>query len=358
MNALLPTPEELTLTEVLSRFNTEEKAVDYLEAVLWPNGPVCPHCSNKDESKMWKLSSNKAAKIRVGLRQCAACNKQFRVTVGTIFEDSHIPLHLWVVAWYLMCGAKKGMSAMQMKRHLGLGSYKSAWFMCHRIRHAMQDLMPKAQMTGTVEVDECYVGPKGTADKPRQKSAVIALVHRETGERRSVVVDRITANDLKAAIVENVSREATVNTDESMLYRNIPKSYRHKTNFHQPKKGNKPRYHYVDKKTGETVTTNYVESSFSLLRRGVYGSFHHISRKHLALYVAEFDYRWNSRKDTDGERTVSGIAKAKGKRMTLLKPLQKGAKPADPKLAPRKPRAKVDPIIPAPPQWWTDKNKH
>jgi hypothetical protein len=145
MNKLLPTPENLTLTEVLARFNTEEKAVRYLESVLWPNGPVCPHCQNTDGSKMWELTANKAKAVRVGLRQCAECKKQFRVTVGTIFEDSHIPLHLWVVAWYLMCGAKKGISALQMQRHLGLGSYKSAWFMCHRIRHAMREVAPEAQ---------------------------------------------------------------------------------------------------------------------------------------------------------------------------------------------------------------------
>jgi hypothetical protein len=337
MNALLPTPETLTLAQVLAKFNTEEKAVKYLEVIMWPDGPVCPHCQNKDASRMWKIKAS-AKKVRVGLRQCAECLKQFRVTVGTIFEDSHIPLNLWVVAWYLMCGSKKGMSALQMQRHLGLGSYKSAWFMCHRIRHAMQDIMsPKEKMTGTVEVDECYVGPKGTAEKPRRKSAVIALVNRATGERRSIIMERVSAKDLKVAVAAHVAAGATVNTDESLLYRNIPEGFKHKTNYHAPIKG-KPRYHFTDKE-GDVCTTNYAESSFSLLRRGVVGSFHHISRKHLGLYVGEFDFRWNHRDTTDGERAVAGIERAAGKRMTY-KPLVSAEAPSDAPIAPYRPKTK------------------
>ncbi len=344
MNAMLPTPESLTLAEVLARFNTEEKAVSYLEAVLWPNGPVCPHCGNKDAARMWTLKPNQKAKVRCGLRQCAECLKQFRVTVGTIFEDSHIPLHLWVVAWYLMCGSKKGMSALQMQRHLGLGSYKSAWFMCHRIRHAMQDLLPKEKMTGTIEVDECYFGPKSTMKKPRQKSAVVALVSRETGERRSVVLDRISSKDLRQAVAAHVAVGSTINTDEAAPYRALREKYTHKTNYHAPEAPANKRYHYTDDE-GHVCTTNYAESSFSLLRRGVYGSFHYISRKNLGKYVAEFDFRWNHRKDangekiTDGERAVAGIRKASGKRMTY-KPLVNGEAPSD---DPRKRKVSANP---------------
>src|SRR5436190_7572118 len=115
---LLPTPDDLSLGEITSRFPTEEAAIEYFETLRWPNGPVCPHCGNADETKLWKLGANTEKKIRVGLRQCAECKKQFRVTVGTIFEDSHIPLNKWIIAWYLICGAKKGMSALQLKRHL------------------------------------------------------------------------------------------------------------------------------------------------------------------------------------------------------------------------------------------------
>lgn len=137
-----PTPEDLTLPEIMARFSNEEKAIEYMESLLWLDGPVCPHCGNADSAKIWKLTANKEKKIRVGLRQCAECKKSFRVTVGTIFEDSHITLDKWLIAWYLLSGAKKGISAKQMQRHLGLGSYKSAWFLCHRIRHALADVVP------------------------------------------------------------------------------------------------------------------------------------------------------------------------------------------------------------------------
>ena len=320
-----PTPEDLSLPEIMARFNTEEKAIEYMEAILWKNGPVCPHCQNADGSKMWKLVANQEKKVRAGLRQCAECKKQFRVTVGTIFEDSHIPLNLWIIAWYLMSGAKKGISAKQMQRHLGLGSYKSAWFLCHRIRYAMADPVFEGKMTGTVEVDECYYGPKtkGQGFKSHSKSAVIALVDRKTGNRRSVVIDDVvTSKNLQAAVREHVAAGATLNTDEHHGYKKLKADYRHKTVRHG-QQGEKREYHRVEE-NGEVVTTNFAESSFSLLRRGVIGNFHHISRTHLARYVAEFDFRWNSRKKTDGERTVEGLGKTAGKRLTY-KPLRDGA---------------------------------
>ncbi len=251
------------------------------------------------------------------MRQCAECKKQFRVTVGTIFEDSHIPLNLWLVAWYLMSGAKKGISAKQMQRHLGLGSYKSAWFLCHRIRHSLQDTLTE-KMSGTVEIDECYYGPrsKGVGFRRSSKSAVVALVDRKTGNRRSVIIgDRITAKNLRQAVRENVAAGATIHTDEHPAYKPLGGEYQHEFVTHgQPRKGVKREFHRMNA-SGETVSTNYAESSFSLLRRGVIGNFHHISRKHLARYVAEFDAKWNTRKMTDGERTVAGLLKAEGKRL-------------------------------------------
>ena len=185
-----PTPEDLTLPEIMARFSTEEKAIEYTESLLWKNGPVCPHCGNASSETIWKIAANKEKKVRAGLRQCGECKKQFRVTVGTIFEDSHIPLNLWLVAWYLLSGAKKGISAKQMQRHLGLGSYKSAWFLCHRIRHVLADVAPEGKLSGMVEVDECYFGPKtkGKGFRRKSKSAVVALVERKTGQRRSVVI--------------------------------------------------------------------------------------------------------------------------------------------------------------------------
>src|SRR2546421_12555710 len=159
--SILPTPDDLTLDEIQSRFGTDEKARQYLEEIRWPNGVVCPHCKNAEQERIWAIKASSTAKIRAGLRQCAACKKQFTVTVGTIFEDSHIPLRKWLVAWYLLCSSKKGISALQIQRMLGLGSYRSAWFMMHRIRYALADQAFSGKLGsggGTVEVDETYVG--------------------------------------------------------------------------------------------------------------------------------------------------------------------------------------------------------
>src|SRR5579862_9390701 len=154
------TPENLSLPELALRFADEESAISYFETIRWPKGPVCSHCSNSEKGSIYKRTANRESKVRVGLWECGKCGKQFRATIGTIFEDSHIPLNKWLIAFYLICGAKKGMSAMQLQRHLGIGSYKTAWFMAHRIRHAMQDPTFSSPLKGTVEVDETYVGGK------------------------------------------------------------------------------------------------------------------------------------------------------------------------------------------------------
>src|SRR5205823_5169566 len=135
--SVLPTPVDLTLDEIQSRFGTDEKARRYLEEIRWPNGVVCPHCKNADQKRIWEIAENSEQKIRAGLYHCAECDKQFTVTVGTIFEDSHIPLRKWLVAWYLLCSSKKGISSLQIQRMLGLGSYRTALFMMHRIRYAL-----------------------------------------------------------------------------------------------------------------------------------------------------------------------------------------------------------------------------
>src|SRR5213078_194147 len=158
--SVLPTPEDLTLDQIQSRFSTDDAARAYLEEIRWPNGVVCPHCKNADQKRIWEIKSNEAAKIRAGLYQCAECKKQFTVTVGTIFEDSHIPLRKWLVAWYLLCSSKKGISSLQIQRMLGLGSYRSALFMMHRIRYALKHPAFSEKIMGTFEVDETYVGGK------------------------------------------------------------------------------------------------------------------------------------------------------------------------------------------------------
>src|SRR6266513_1985112 len=152
--SMLPTPDDLTLDEIQSRFGTDEKARDYLEQIRWPNGVVCPHlnCKNADQKRIWKIEENAEKKIRAGLYQCAKCKKQFTVTVGTIFEDSHIPLRKWLIAWYLLCSSKKGISSLQIQRMLGLGSYRSALFMMHRIRYALKHPSFSKQLSGTIEM--------------------------------------------------------------------------------------------------------------------------------------------------------------------------------------------------------------
>src|SRR6266404_5863302 len=150
---LVPTPDELTLDEINQHFNTDEKAREYLEAILWPDGPVCPHCKNAEAKRIWKIEANIQKKVRAGLYQCGACDKQFTATIGTIFEDSHIPLRKWLVAWYLISSSKKGISSLQIQRNLALGSYRTALFMMHRIRHALKDPNVQTKLTGIVEAD-------------------------------------------------------------------------------------------------------------------------------------------------------------------------------------------------------------
>jgi transposase-like protein len=159
-NELLPTPKELTLDEINQRFADDDTARQYIETILWPNGPVCPHCKNNDLTKIWKIKANPEKKIRAGLHRCASCNKEFTCTVGTIFEDSHIPLRKWLIAWYMICSSKKGISSLQLQRNLNLGSYRTALFMSHRIRHAIKDPVFSDKLSGTVEVDETYIGGK------------------------------------------------------------------------------------------------------------------------------------------------------------------------------------------------------
>jgi transposase-like protein len=190
--SMLPTPDDLKLDEIQSRFGTDEKARAYLEEIRWPDGVVCPHCKN-DKKRIWKIEENLDKKIRAGLYHCAKCKKQFTVTVGTIFEDSHIPLRKWLVAWYLLCSSKKGISSLQIQRMLGLGSYRTALFMMHRIRYALAQPEFTTFLKGVVEMDETYVGGKisgmGRGAHQPNKTCVVSLVERG-GQARSFVLDR------------------------------------------------------------------------------------------------------------------------------------------------------------------------
>ena len=295
---------------------SEDEARVYLEKILWPDGAVCAHCASKNVYKM------EGATCRAGLHRCRDCSKQFSVTIGTIFEDSHVPLNKWIRAFHLMCSSKKGISALQLQRNLGLGSYRTAWHMAHRVRLAMQCEPFTSLLKGIVEVDETYVGGKRTGCGWKagmdNKVAVLSLVERG-GNKRSMVLPKVTAKNLRAAVLQHVEAGATIHTDELLGYKNLKDTYQHETVNHSAGE-------YVRNfKCGKQITTNTVEGSFSLLKRGIVGAFHHVSKGHLPRYLAEFDYRWNERRASDVDRTTKALAQSKGKRLSY-KPLTKTEK--------------------------------
>jgi transposase-like protein len=303
-------PKDLTLIQLFDRFGTDEKARAHLEKVLWPNGVVCPHCQCNEQAKFSNINANAAVKTRAGLRYCSNCKGQFTVTVGTVFEDSKIPLRKWLIAWYLICSSKKGISSLQLQRLLELGSYRTALFMAHRIRHALKDDSFAEKLDGTIEADECFVpvgGTGGTVKRPRKLATVFTMVQRG-GATRSKVMPTVNGGSLKQAIRDNVQVASTVYTDGHTRYNGLDVPFTHKSVKHQAGE-------YSRREGENVVSTCAVESFFSLLKRGVVGTFHHVSAQHLPLYLAEFDHRHNCRKMTDGERTDVGLTKAVGKRL-------------------------------------------
>lgn len=303
--------KDLTLIQIIERFNTDGKARLHLESVLWPNGAVCPHCKCDDPAQIAERRANPEKKIRAGLRFCSNCEKQFTVTIGTIFEDSHIPLRKWLVAWYLLCSSKKGISSLQLQRILELGSYRTALFMAHRIRHALKETNYAEKMAGIIEADDCFIGGvalgTGGGSTAGGKIPVMAMVQRG-GQVRSKVMPTVNGANLKQAIRENVKINSELHTDAHFGYRGLEHEYHHKSVKHNAGE-------YSRHEGENVVTTASVESFFSLLKRGVIGTFHHVSAQHLPLYLAEFDHRHNYRKVTDGERTDAGLQMAQGKRL-------------------------------------------
>jgi len=304
----------LTLTTVSKL--TEDEARATFERIRWPNGPVCPHCGSVEATKL----EGKAH--RVGLYKCKGCEDQFTATINTILEDSHLPICTWLMAFAILCSAKKGISALQLQRQLGLGSYRTAWHLCHRIRHAMSKEPLVGMLKGTVEVDEAYIGgkprrehgkPKAKRGRGTKKVPIVALVERG-GNVRARKVDRVDGKTLKTAIRKNVDRSSTIMTDEFRVYHGIGKEF--------------AGGHYtVNHSQGEYVngdaSTNEVESYFALLKRGVVGSFHHVSKQHLDRYCDEFSFRWNHRQISDSERTAEAIKSAEGKRLMYRDPIKK-----------------------------------
>lgn len=305
--------DELNLIELAQKYSDEDKARELMESLLWPNGPVCPHCKNHKEKPIYRLQSKEGSKtkLRKGVCKCGACRKTFTVTVGTIFEDSHLPISKWLMALFILCSSKKSISANQLSRMLNV-SYKAAWFLNHRLRFAMTPGKPLAQMLkGTVEVDETFVGGKGEMrTKNVRHTPVVALVERG-GIARVKVISSVNQHNLGKALHECVDKSAVVNTDEHPGYDKPLKMWKahHRVVHH---KGEYQRKNA----DGSIATTNSAESFFSLLKRGVYGAWHHVSREHLPKYANEFAFRWSTRTMTDGQRMKTAMTLTTGKRLT------------------------------------------
>ena len=293
-------------------FHDEAKARAYLEGLRWANGRFCPHCGEAERTSPVKGKSH-----RPGLYVCLSCNGQFTVRVGTIFERSHIPLHKWAAGFYLMASSKKGISAHQLHRMLGI-TYKSAWFMAHRIREAMRD--PKPSPFGgsnkVVEADETFVGGKARNRKNKvpPKEAVFALVERD-GRVSSHHVPDVSAKTLRKILVTHVDRKSYLMTDESGAYVTVGREYSgHGTVNHSIEE-------YV--RHGGFMHTNTIEGYFSIMKRGINGVYHHVSQQHLKRYLAEYDFRYNERIALgvdDAARAAKAIKGAEGKRLTYQQP--------------------------------------
>lgn len=308
----------LNLAVLSHLFVDEDKARAFLESKLWPAGPVCPHCACTDIYKLTaKPTSTKP--VRPGVYKCKACRKQFTVRVGTIFEDSHVPLCKWLMALHLMTSSKKGVSSLQLSRELGI-TMKSAWFLSHRIREAMRTDGPQEPLgdeNTPVEVDETYVGGKprkgdGKVHKRgagTSKQPVMVLVERN-GAARSYPIEKVDKKTMHKEVAVQVATNAILMTDEGPHYGGIRDDGSHRTVTHY-----KGEYGRRDP-DGTWVSTNEAESFFALLKRGHYGIFHQLSKHHLHRYCNEFAFRWTHRKVSDGERMCAAIRGADGKRLT------------------------------------------
>jgi transposase-like protein len=298
----------MTITQI-GKMN-DEQAREYLEKIRWPNGPVCPHCESANVTRM------KGEAHRPGTIQCNAkeCRKQFTVTVGHVMESSHIPLVKWAMAFHMMCSSKKGISALQLQRNLGLGSYRTAWFMCHRIRFAMQPRPGEVKLSGIVEADESYFGGKpkrGTGKRGlgTKKAAVMVLVERD-GNSACNPIPNVQGKTLRKELLQYVSKRAILMTDELPSYRRPGAMFKdHDTVNHRDEEYARLRA------DGIVAHVNTAESFFSLMKRGHYGVYHSMSKRHLHRYCSEFSFRWSHRKVTDKERTEAAIQQADGKRL-------------------------------------------
>lgn len=314
---------------VLSRpyFHDEAAAFEHVEGMLWPQGPVCHHCGSMD--KHYKLAGvrskpskkNPHGVERHGLYKCGACRAQFTVRMGSIFEESHLPLHKWLQAIHLMCSSKKGISAHQMHRVLEV-TYKTAWFLCHRIREAMRsgDFSPMGGNGKTVEVDETYIGRlSGTPVKTgggAHKNTVVTLVERG-GRARSFHVDTARIGTVMPIVRANIAKESALMTDEAGMYRRVGQEFAsHDVVTHS-------KDEYVRYEGEKTIHTNTVEGFYSIFKRGMKGVYQHCAEHHLHRYLAEFDFRYSHRSALgveDNVRSLIALKGAKGKRLTYRQP--------------------------------------
>jgi transposase-like protein len=297
-------------------FNDEDAARTYLEGQRWPEGPVCPHCGGSERIYPVKAKG----KVRKGLYHCNDCEKQFTVTVGTVFERSKVPLHKWLLATYLLCSSKKGISAKQIERTIGV-TYKTAWFMCHRIREAMREghtglWNDPGKMGGngsTVEADETYIGRR----RPRKgetlpsgyghKEKVITLVERG-GRSRSFHVPAVNAETLRTVLTQEIHPNTKIYTDDSGLYRQMKKFFKSHDSVN----------HTLKEYVRGDVHTNTIENYFSVLKRGLNGVYQHCSKQHLKRYLGEYDFRYNHREKLgydDLARTNIALKGIEGKRL-------------------------------------------
>lgn len=296
------------------RFHDDTAAREYLEGIVWANGVFCPHCGGTE--RIYAIGGG-----RPGLRKCGQCRKQFTVTVGTVFESSHVPLHKWMQAAYLLSSSKKGFSAHQLHRTLGV-TYKTAWFMAHRLREAMQagKLPPMGGAGKVVEADETFLGDlpahkapiRKNPDRPKFgptfKRAIVSLVERG-GQARSFYVGAAKAETVAKVVAENVDRASRLHTDQSAFYKRIGAEFA----AHESVDHGRKEYARGD------VTTNSIEGFFSVFKRGMKGIYQHCSEQHLHRYLAEFDFRFNNRIAlgvNDTQRAHNALAGIVGKRLT------------------------------------------
>src|SRR5277367_1195938 len=295
-------------------FTDEDKAREVIEASRWPNGVTCPHCGL---SEFVKILGGKS--MGPGWYHCAQCREKFTVRTGTLYERSHIPLHKWLLATHLLTSSKKGISAHQLFRMLGFGSYRTAWFMAHRIREGMRSgpLAPMGGAGSIVEIDETFIGRKEGAEVRRggaHKNIVLSLVQRG-GSARSFHVDSTKKEDIIPIVTANIAKETHVMTDESNTYSGLDKLFdKHGVVDHSRKE-----YSYTDHLSGVKIGINSAEGYYSVFKRGMKGVYQHCAEKHLHRYVAEFDFRHSNRSALGiedmkrAEKLAAGIV---GKRLT------------------------------------------